>query len=181
MADDKGCRITLRLETEFRSFLGELADDLGVGLNDLMNLLLRRAIGPFQVINRGFQRRLGGKPRRLVTLRIDAKLDEVIRRQGGDLNLLITDMLYWALPSFVVECRVFKEYVLTGRYKTLFEKWQKQHPSSTVEEFDNELRRLLAGENSSLAGIETPRTAPPVPCPSPNRRVGVAELDVDAF
>jgi hypothetical protein len=176
-------RISLRLDEDFHSYLAAVADDLGVGQNALMNLLLRRAVGPFPVNDREFLSNRGGKPRTLVTLRIEADLDEVIRDQDVELNLLITDMLYFALPPFVVEARLYKEYLLTGRYKFLFKEWKTKHPNKTIEEFDNELRRLLAGQPSALAKLETPRPAPPIPTPAPNRWGWIVEPvdDKDVF
>jgi len=124
---------------------------------------------------------LGGKPRTLVTLRINADLNKVIRDRGGHLSLLIGDMLYYALPPFVVEARLYKEYILTGRYKSLFKEWRNKCPNTTATEFDGELRRLLAGQPSALAEFETPRPAPSIPTPAPNRWSLVDVDNTDVF
>jgi hypothetical protein len=164
-------RITLRLDLDFQTYLRKLAKDMGIGLNDLMNLLLRRASGNYQVVSRERGHYGGGKKRKLFSLRMDDDLNGLIQSLGREKNGLITEMLHFALPPLHLERRVYMEYVLTGRYKALFREWKKGRARATPNEFDAELRRLLAGEPSSLSGLETPSPASPIPHPAPNPRL----------
>lgn len=162
----KQIRVSLRLESDFYGFLVGVADDLGIGINDLFNLLIRRSLGAFQV-SRHDMKQSNSSTRTLVSMQIHAELDDQLQLLGDNRNLLITHMLHHALPEFVVEARVYKEYVLTRRYEILYGEWHRLRPAASVREFDAELRKLLSGETSDLSEMESP--APPVPIPSPIR------------
>src|SRR5262245_6231420 len=94
----RDARFVLRIEDDFHKYLVGMANDLGVGPNALMNLLLRRAVGRYQVTECWYTYNGKDKERTQVTLRIDEDLKEVILGLEGNVNPLICAMLYDALP-----------------------------------------------------------------------------------
>src|SRR5262249_25666501 len=129
--------------------------------NGLMNVALRRALGKFQVAGELVTHRRHSKGSKRVnqTLRISKELRALLRaaRRQQDFSpnfgSFVIEMLCSSLEQLEVEARIYQEFARAGRYVPLFRRWRASKTAGTAAEFEEELRKHLSNNPSSLDGL----------------------------
>lgn len=159
-------RVHLRMDVQLHHRVSKAADALGVGLNDLINLLVRRALGPMRVWSTVLPREHDSETaveRRRRVRRQETKTRRVfvyLSRQVQDCihlfysdrgeSHLICGLVEMALPDVEAEVELYANFSCSDRYSDAYRRWRDAGLGTDAFVFDVELRKALAGRSSTV-------------------------------
>lgn len=154
---EKPIRKTIRIDPRLYDRICDSAEIFGIGISDLMNLLVWRALGPLMAMRYMYDnlehvpqmepRESDQIERKKVNFDISRTLFQILNKRMGSAatwNTLVCELMKLSIGAIEAEATFYSEVVATERYVREFVKWRESNPGGSPKAFDEHIRRILS-------------------------------------